>query len=163
MTVAYVVLSHRNPPQVLRLVHALAEGPGGCVLVRHDPRHSELPASAIATAGGQAIEDAIDVEWARWSHLALILSCLAEARDRLDPEWTLILSGQDYPLRAMADIEADLRSAAVDARIGAVREVESRRPEHDDEFYLRCRYRHYSRPSALPDLPEQLVPRRETQ
>lgn len=158
MTVAYVVLSHRNPPQVLRLVRALAEGPGGCVLVRHDPRRSELSESAIATAGGQAIEDAIDVEWARWSHLALILSCLAEARDRLDPEWTLILSGQDYPLRAMADIEADLRSAAVDARIGAVREVESRRPEHDDEFYLRCRYRHYSRPCGLPDLPARLRP-----
>ena len=85
MTVAYVVLSHRNPPQVLRLVRALAEGPGGCVLVRHDPRHSELSESAIATAGGQAIEDAIDVEWARWSHLALILSCLAEARDQSIP------------------------------------------------------------------------------
>ena len=84
MTVAYVVLSHRNPPQVLRLVRALAEGPGLRAGAPR-PRHSELPESAIATAEGQAIEDAIDVEWARWSYLALILSCLAEARDRLDP------------------------------------------------------------------------------
>jgi hypothetical protein len=158
MTVAYVVLSHSNPPQVLRLVRALAEGPSSCVLVRHDSRHSELRESAIAAAGAQAIEDGIDVEWARWSHLALIVSCLAEARRRLDPEWTLILSGQDYPLRPMADIEADLESTGADARIGAVREVESERPERDDEFYLRCRYRHYSRPRALPDLPATLRP-----
>jgi Core-2/I-Branching enzyme len=158
MTIAYLVLSHRNPPQVLRLVRALAEGPAGHVLVRHDGRRSRLPASAIEGAGGEAIEDAIDVEWGRWSHVELILSCLREARRRLDPEWTLILSGQDYPLRPMAEIEADLQRSKSDARLGAVREVEPRRPANDDEFYLRCRYRHYARPGAIPDLPRGLRP-----
>ena len=158
MTVAYLVLSHRNPPQVLQLVRALAEGPAARVLVRHDTRHSTLARPAIEAAGGEAIEDAIDVEWARWSYLALILRCLEEARRRLDPDWTLILSGQDYPLRAMAAIEADLDRSPADARLGAVREVEAARPASDDEFYLRCRYRHYARPRALPDLPLRLRP-----
>jgi hypothetical protein len=36
--------------------------------------------------------------------------------------------------------------------------VETRRPAGDDEFYLRCRYRHYERPSALPDMPRSLRP-----
>lgn len=158
MTVAYIVLSHRNPPQVVRLVRALAEGPAGRVLVRHDHRRSSLPASAIEAAGAEAIEDDIELEWGRWSQLELILSCLREARRRHDPQWTLILSGQDYPLRPLAEIEAGLEGAGVDARIGAVREVESRRPAHDDEFYLRCRYRHYPRPRAFPDLPASLRP-----
>jgi len=158
MTVAYVVLSHRNPPQVLRLVRALAEGPAARVLVRHDGRRSTLAPAAIQAAGGEAIEDPVEVEWASWSHLELILGCLREARRRLDPDWTLVLSGQDYPLRPMASIEADLRRSESDARIGAVREVETRRPAGDDEFYLRCRYRHYARPSALPDMPRSLLP-----
>ena len=158
MTVAYVVLSHRNPPQVLRLARALAEGPSARVLVRHDGRRSSLPASAIEAAGAEAIADDIDVEWASWSYLELVLSCLGEARRRLDPEWTLILSGQDYPLRPMADIEADLERSRSDALIGAVRDVESRRPASDDEFYLRCRYRHYARPRPIPDLPRALRP-----
>jgi hypothetical protein len=158
MTIAYVVLSHRNPPQVLRLVRALAEGPDARVLVRHDGRRSSLPASEIEAAGAEPITDDIDVEWASWSYLELILSCLAEARRRLDPEWTLILSGQDYPLRPMADIEADLERSGSDALIGAVREVESRRPGSGDEFYLRCRYRHYARPRFTPDVPRALRP-----
>jgi hypothetical protein len=158
MTVAYVVLSHRNPPQVLRLVRALAEGPGARVLVRHDDRRSRLPASAIEAAGAEAVEDHIELDWGRWSQLELILSCLSEVARRLDPEWTLILSGQDYPLRPMAEIEADLERSKSDARIGAVREVESRRPATDDEFYLRCRYRHYARPRAMPDLPRPVRP-----
>lgn len=158
MTVAYVVLSHRNPPQVLRLVRALAEGPSGQVLVRHDGRRSTLAPAAIEAAGGQAIEDDLEVEWARPSYLDLILSCLGEAWRRLDPDWTLVLSGQDYPLRPMAQIEADLGRSQTDARLGAVREVETRRPANDDEFYLRCRYRHYERPSALPDMPRSLRP-----
>lgn len=158
MNVAYVVLSHRNPPQVLRLVRALGEGPAARVLVRHDPRHSTLPAAAIEAAGGEALEDRIEVKWAQWSYLELILSCLREARRRLDPDWTLILSGQDYPLRPLAAIEADLGRARTDARLGSVREVESRRPAHGDEFYLRCRYRHYARPRGLSHLPRRLRP-----
>lgn len=158
MTVAYLVLSHRNPQQVLRLVRALAEGPDARVLVRHDSRRSKLPRPAIEAAGGEAIEDAIEVEWARWSHLELILSCLAQARRRLDPDWTLLLSGQDYPLRPMAAVEAGLARSPADARIGAVREVEPGRPASDDEFYLRCRYRHYPRPRALGHLPRRLRP-----
>jgi hypothetical protein len=158
MTVAYVVLSHRNPPQVLRLVRALAEGPSAQVLVRHDGRRSTLSPAAIEAAGGWAIEDDLDFEWGGASQLELILACLGEARRRLDPDWTLILSGQDYPLRPMGEIEADLDRSESDARIGAVREVEARRPANDDEFYLRCRYRHYARPGALPDMPRSLRP-----
>jgi hypothetical protein len=52
------------------------------------------------------------------SALETILSCLREARRRLDPDWTLILSGQDYPLRPMADIESDLDRSESDALIG---------------------------------------------
>lgn len=158
MTIAYVVLSHRNPAQVLRLVGALAEGPAARVLVRHDRRHSRLTAAEIEAAGGGALVDDIEFDWGGWSHVELILRCLERVDERHDPDWTLILSGQDYPVRALAHSEAELAAAGVDARLGAVRAVEDRRPQAGDEFFLRCRYRHFTRPRAISDLPHVLRP-----
>ena len=151
MTVVYIVISHRNPEQVVRLVRVLGEGPGARVLVRHDPRGERLEGKEIEAAGGEPVQDRIRSRWGGWAHLRLILSCLREAMARHDPDWALILSGQDYPLRPLADIEADLEASPADARLGAVRPVEHRRPAAgDDEFFLRCRYRHYARPRVIP-------------
>ena len=151
MTVVYIVISHRNPEQVVRLVRVLREGPAGRVLVRHDPRGEKLDGNEIESAGGEPVHDRIKSRWGGWAHLRLILSCLREATARHDPDWALILSGQDYPLRPLADIEADLDASPADARLGSVRPVEHRRPPAgDDEFFLRCRYRHYARPRVIP-------------
>jgi hypothetical protein len=159
LKIAYVVLSHRNPAQVLRLVRALGEGPGARVLVRHDTRGPALGAAEIGAAGGEALEDGIEFSWGGWAQAEVILACLREAVTRHDPDWVLVLSGQDYPLRPLADIEAKLEADDLDARLGAVRQVECRRPPPgQDEFFLRCRYRHYTRPRAMPDLPRIMRP-----
>jgi hypothetical protein len=159
VTVAYIVLSHRGPEQVLRLVRALKEGPAARVLVRHDPRGPALHGAELQEAGGEAIEDDIVFEWGGWSQLQLILACLCEAERRHDPDWVLILSGQDYPLRPLAEIEWDLDAVQIDGRLGAVREVERHRPPPgEDEFFLRCRYRHYTRPRGMGHLPRALRP-----
>jgi hypothetical protein len=155
--VAYLVLSHRNPGQVLRLVRALAEGPAAAVLVRHDQRVSRLGAAEVEAAGGELVDDGIELEWGAWSQLEAILGGLRRAAE-LRPDWALVLSGQDYPLRPMADIEADLAASDADAMLGSVREADDRRPEGDDEFFLRVAYRHYRRPRRLPHLPRVLRP-----
>ena len=156
---AYVVISHRNPGQVLRLVGALAEGSAARVLVSHDSRRSPLGASDIERAGGRATGDRIEMEWGGFSHVELIVRCLREAAERYDPDWVVMLSGQDYPLRPLDDIEADLGRSRADGLLGAVREVERRRPRAgDDEFFLRCRYRHYTRAHGFPHLPRAARP-----
>ena len=160
MTVVYIVISHRNPEQVVRLVRVLREGPSARVLVRHDPLGERLEGEEIEAAGGEPVEDRIKSRWGSWSHLRLMVSCLREATARHDPDWVLILSGQDYPLRPIADIEADLDTSPADARLGSVRQVETHRPAiGDDEFFLRCRYRHYARPRVFPSsLPGPIRP-----
>lgn len=159
MTVAYIVISHRNPEQVLRLVRVLGEGPGARVLVRHDPRGERLPNAEVEAAGGEPLADRMQSRWGGWSQLQVILSCLREASARHDPDWTLLVSGQDYPLRPMAAIEGDLGGSPADARLGSVRQVEERRPPPgEDEFFLRCRYRHYARPRVVPHLPGAVRP-----
>jgi hypothetical protein len=160
VTVVYVVISHRNPEQVVRLVRVLREGPAARVLVRHDPRWEALDGDVLEEAGGEPFDNGIRATWGAWSYLKLILSCLREAAARHDPDWVLVLSGQDYPLRTLADIEADLEASPADARLGSVRPVEARRPvAGDDEFFLRCRYRHYARPRVIPSsLPHRIRP-----
>jgi hypothetical protein len=160
VTVVYIVISHRNPEQVVRLVRVLREGPSSRVLVRHDPRGEPLAGDRVREAGGEPVEDRLKSKWGGWAHLRLIVSCLREATARHDPDWALVLSGQDYPLRPLADIEADLGASPADARLGAVRKVELHRPAAgDDEFYLRCRYRHFARPRVFPSsLPGAIRP-----
>ena len=160
MTVAYIVLSHRNPDQVLRLLAALAEGPGaGCsCATTRATRHSTSRRSR--RLGARTIRDAIDFEWGGWSQLRLLLACLSCAAEAVDPDWLLVLSGQDYPLRPLASIEADLAAEEHDAMLGHAWELDTARlPEPpDDEFFLRCAYRHYAAPRATPRLPLAVRP-----
>ncbi len=159
MRIAYLVLSHRNPEQVLRLVGALREGPAAEVLVRHDPRRSTLEEGELERLGARPLHDDIEFDWGGWSQLRMLLACL-ESAARLDPDWLLVLSGQDYPLRPMAAIEADLGTSEYDAMLGHAWELDTDRlPEPPaDEFFLRCAYRHYAAPAFLPRLPGTLRP-----
>jgi hypothetical protein len=155
---AYVVLSHRNPDQVLRLIGVLAEGPGANVLVRHDPRRSTLDEDEVERLGARTIRDEIDFAWGDWSQLQLLLACLRRATEEVDPDWLLVLSGQDYPLRPMAAIEADLAAEEHDAMLGHAWELDTDGlPDPPaDEFFLRYAYRHYPAPRAMPRLPGRL-------
>jgi len=157
--IAYLVLSHRNPDQVLRLVAALSEGPAAEVLVRHDPRFSTLGDGELERLGARGLHDDVEFNWGGWSQLRMLLTSLAEAR-RLDPDWTLVLSGQDYPLRPMAAIESGLARSGYDAMLGHAWELETERvPEPPaDDFFLRYAYRHYDVPDRLPRLPNRVRP-----
>lgn len=159
MRIAYVVLSHRNPDQVLRLVGALMEGPGAEVLVRHDPRGSRLDEAALGRLGARGLHDEIEFEWGGWSQLQVLLACLERAAE-MDPDWLLVLSGQDYPLRPIADIEGGLAASEVDAMLGQAWELATDGLPNPpaDEFFLRCAYRHYPAPRWTPHLPRAVRP-----
>jgi len=157
--IAYLVLSHRNPEQVLRLVGALTEGPAAEVLVRHDARFSTLDEGHLDRLGARSLHDDIEFEWGGWSQLQMLLACLDQARE-LDPDWLLVLSGQDYPLRPMAAIEKELAHSGSDAMLGHAWELETDRvpgPPADD-FFLRYAYRHYPAAGFIPRLPGKLRP-----
>ena len=160
MRVAYLIVSHRNPDQVLRLVRVLNEGPAARVLVRHDQSGSPLPAAAIEQAGGTVLEGKTSFEWGGWSQLRAMLRLLELAREAADPDWLLVVSGQDYPLRPLADIERDLAAGEHDALLGDAWELELDRlpPPPQDEFFLRYAYRHYPAPRRAPRLPGRLRP-----
>lgn len=112
--VVVCVLSHRDPPQVRRLVSRLVEGTDTVALVHHDPQGPalELPRhDAVLT-----VPDPVHCAWGRIDLARATLRLVDLAVERV-PElsWMLLISGQDYPCRPMADIEAALQSSQADA------------------------------------------------
>jgi hypothetical protein len=160
MNLVFLVVSHRNPDQVLRLVRGLRESPAATVVVRHDQRHSRLDAGALARAGAVALADDIDVEWGEWSHLRMLIGALGRIAAELDPDWVVALSGQDYPLRPLDEVEKRLATAGYDAFLAAAWELQTDKlpPPPAEDFFLRYAYLHLRAPRNLPHLPSRLKP-----
>jgi Core-2/I-Branching enzyme len=160
MNLVYLVVSHRGPDQVLRLVRALRESPSATVVVRHDQRHSRLDAAALERAGAVALSVDIVVEWGGWSHLRMLLGALARIVAEHDPDWVVVLSGQDYPLRPLDEVEHRLATAGRDAFLAAAWELptDTLPPPPAEEFFLRYAYLHLRTPLRLPYLPGRLKP-----
>src|SRR4051794_19331478 len=106
MSFCYVVMSHREPHQVLALVRRIRElSPDAHVLVRHDQSASRLAASDVEAAGGRLGKSEAPVTWGDWSQMRATLEAFDEACERAEPDWLVFISGQDWPVRDLADWE----------------------------------------------------------
>lgn len=106
-TAAYVVLSHRNPRNVERLVHRILElSPDAAVLVRHDARHTSAPAIVSKRVIVESHTETSD--WGSWNLVDASLRALSRAAAEFDPELLVLISGQDYPCRDLAIWEREL-------------------------------------------------------
>jgi Core-2/I-Branching enzyme len=145
--VAYVVTSYHYPEQVLRLTRTLRAGsPDAPLLIHHDDRQSRLDVAALAELGGvQLVRPPTAVAWGWASQLDMLLRCFAWALERVPFDWLIVLSGQDYPIRPLAEIERDLLDSPYD---GYVEGIEVHPPLWTrgelDEFSRRYFYRHLS-------------------
>src|SRR3954471_24669328 len=100
-------MSYTHPELVRRLVARLR---GGVVAVHHDPRRAALgPIDALVIPPRP-------IEWGHGSQLAAVLRCLRWMTSH-EWDWLVLLSAQDYPVRPMAAIEAELLAAPYDAFI----------------------------------------------
>ncbi len=134
--VAYLIFSYT--PHVDRLVAALRAGsPEAVIAVHHDARRTALP-----DIDAMRIEPRL-VEWGHGSQLAAVLRCLRWVRDRAEFDWVVLLSGQDYPIRPVGEIEASLTGADAFVETIPVAPLTWRRGG-TDEFARR--YRHRWRP-----------------
>lgn len=116
--VAYLIASHRLPDQVLRLVRLLRWGsPHASLVVHHDARRASVDRAGLLALGARLVEPPSTVHWAEPSLLAMVLRCLRWCLDETDFDWLVLLSGQDYPIRPVAEIERSLAQARVDALI----------------------------------------------
>jgi hypothetical protein len=148
VSVVYLIISHRLPRQVHRLAGVLRRGsPNAQVVIHHDREAPPLDRAALRRLDVQLVEPARAVSWGRISHVEAVLRSLSWlAHTQFD--WVVLISGQDYPIRPIAEIERRMALADVDAFIEAT-PCHSPQGRLIDEFALRYHYRWYSMPRWL--------------
>jgi Core-2/I-Branching enzyme len=116
----YLIASHTAPDQVLRLASTLRRGsPGAALVLHHDDRRCSIDRAGLRRLGVRLVEPASAPNWGEASLLGMVLRCLRWCLDHTDFDWLTLLSGQDYPLRPIAQIEQSLADSEVDAFIEA--------------------------------------------
>lgn len=144
--VVVVMLTHRAPELVRRLVDQVLLGNDVAVVLHHDPRGPELdlPRSSQVLV----VPHPIRAGWGRIGLARAVLDSLEHARRHVrELGWALVVSGQDYPCRPMADIESELVSSPYDAY---VRWLPVGAPAHDVGDWQRLARTRYLRRRRLP-------------
>jgi hypothetical protein len=126
--VVYLVTSHRNPEQVARLVRTLRRGsPRSAIVIHHDSSKSTLDPSSL-----EDLEDvhllpfSISVEWGDFSIVEMNLQSFRWILEHQDFDWLVLLSGQDYPIKPLPDIERFLQSCGGEGLLEAPQVVQNR-------------------------------------
>lgn len=112
--VVVVILSHRDPPLVRRLLQRLEQGTNTVAVVHHDPRGPELGLPRVDHV--LQIPDAQPSDWGRMGLAEAMLRGIGYAWTHVpDLSWVLLISGQDYPCRPVRHIEEELAATSHDA------------------------------------------------
>ncbi|GAA1058073.1 hypothetical protein GCM10017608_04760 [Agromyces luteolus] len=148
---AYVVLTHRDWPQVQRLARAIrSSSPDAFVLIAHDDRTTAFPAET-GDPRVRVFVHGLDTDWGSWELVEATLRAFEEVRRRADPAMVVLVSGQDYPIRPLAEWEAEVLAAG--GWVGTAEELRyaphwgRRRGEGRDEL-TRYAYRWFRTPLA---------------
>jgi hypothetical protein len=117
MKIAFLVLNHRPPAQVVRLVATLrTQLPDAPIVVHHDIHHGEFPAAALEpTENVHLITSGQRIIWGDFSQVAVLCWSLAWLRNNVDFDWVVLLSAQDYPIKPLAGLADYLAGNGADA------------------------------------------------
>jgi hypothetical protein len=153
---AYLVLSHDNRPQVVRLAETLLANDPECdVVIHHDTGGGSLAGCVLETQPRVHILAFERNAWWGGPRLArAMLRSLCWINDTLTPDWTVVISGQDYPTRPAADLHATLRESDADAFLTLSAVVDAARPTvpEVETWHARYYYRWYRTPSLTRSL-----------
>jgi hypothetical protein len=109
MTVAYCIAAHTKPSQCRRLIQRLLDDDPSClVLVHFDQRNAKFDLTEVADPRARIIGERA-VNWGSPELVDLFVEMLRVALSA-GCSYAVMLSGQDYPLREVSDLEADLSS-----------------------------------------------------
>jgi hypothetical protein len=120
--VAYFIASHVNPDQVVRLIRACRSSgnPNARVCVHHDYKVSTLDGAAVEKFDNvDVLKDHAPVEWGGFTQCVMIRRSMQWLLDNRDVDWVVYLSGQDYPIKPLSQIERELGNSTYDGYLRA--------------------------------------------
>jgi hypothetical protein len=153
---AYLILSHKNPPQVEALATRILElSPTARVVVHHDLNGGSAPWDGDPPARAHLVQRTT-VEWGGWSIVESTLRMIRYAREDLQSQWMVIVSGEHWPVTQLAAWEAKVAASGADAVMPA-RKLPAHlrfgsRDADDNRDLARCRLRWFRvrRPRRTP-------------
>lgn len=115
---AYVVMAHTALDDVLSHVERIRTlSPRSGILLRSSAGSevAAAPEEVVRRSGASPFTSAIAVRWGNWSLTAAALESLVQARRLWDPDHTVLVSGQDRPVRDLGAWEAGITADRTDA------------------------------------------------
>lgn len=127
--VAYLILTHKNGPQIVRLANALLHGgPERQLFILHNGAFEPLDVGPLEHE--PRVHVRVEQHEVAWGDYSLTEKALRGLRWVLQDgrfDWMVLLSGQDYPLRSVSEFEDSLAVTSYDAFINGV-PIDSGRP-----------------------------------
>jgi hypothetical protein len=120
--IVFLILSHINPDQVIRLVKTLSAGsPHSKIIIHHDFSKTVFPAATVQTIeNAHVIPDYIPVRWSDFSLVNATCHAIERITETMAFDWLVLISGQDYPIQPIKDIEKFLENSQYDGYINGV-------------------------------------------
>jgi len=117
MKVAFLVLNHRHPAQLVRLLETLrSQLPDSPIVVHHDVYREELPSALTAHIGNvHLLASEKRIVWGDFGLAEVYCWSLTWMREHLDFDWVVVLSAQDYPIKPLVGLADDLVKNGADA------------------------------------------------
>jgi hypothetical protein len=113
--VCYYMQTHKQPLQIARLVRLLKEGSPDCVvLIHHDDFRAPLDPALFASLSDVYVINGPG-GYGDFSHLRRYFDAIDWLDDQgIEYDWLHNMTGQDYPLRPVSEIEQFLAGSACD-------------------------------------------------
>jgi len=117
-TVGFVLLTHDKPHQTIRLVTTLNrmfDGPP--IVCHHDFSQINLDKNSL-TKNVTLVQPHLHTAWGQFSLVEAMLRALQVMFETpTSPDWFILLSGADYPIKPAQQILSDLESSPFDVHI----------------------------------------------
>ena len=111
----FLVLSHKEPALVERLMARLGDTETAVTVLHHDAKSRDVP-GLPATGRARLMPNPASSGWGDMEIVHATLRCMRWVRNGIpDFSWIVLLSGQDYPVAAPREIESELLVTPADA------------------------------------------------
>ncbi len=107
-----------------------ASHPGAVVLLRHDRGPEFIDEGSARRWGAELLLSPVRVTWGGWTMVAAMLEAFEYARKILDPDYLVLISGHDVPVRPLSQWADAVVADGTDALLAPADETQKLRYTH---------------------------------